>query len=239
MFWYPQGGSYPRWIEPDTSAIATLRALNEIEVRRIYEEAHLHNGHAAEQPRSGVAHSYEWRRTNDDISAKARSLEQFERSIDSLFAAWLGLEQFAIDSLFAAWLGLEPFDSTVSYPRDFSVLAFSARLSEAKTVFSLPLPDSARRLYLPKIPLRRLIHNLAGGDSLHQSAGGEAPLRCPQTSPLSQVLQTFLCWPLSNHCISLRGRHDARTDRPITQSSRSHPGRADGPARRDPLRRDT
>jgi hypothetical protein len=149
MFWYPQGGSAPCWIEPDTSSIATLKELNEIEVERIYEEANLEGGFAAEQPRSGVAHSYEWRRTNDDIAAKARGMEEFERQLDSLFGAWLGVADFR---------------ATVSYPRDFSVLAFSARLSEAQAVFSLPLPDSARRLYLRRFA-RELLDNMTPGEA--------------------------------------------------------------------------
>ena len=145
MFWYPQGGSAPQWVEPDTSAISTLRELNEIEVQRIYDEANLDRGFAEPlAPRSGVAHAYEWRRTNDDIAAKARSIERFERSIDRLFAAWLDLRRF---------------DSTISYPRDFSVLSFQSRLQEAETVFKLPMPQSARRQYLKRF-VPELLDNL-------------------------------------------------------------------------------
>lgn len=145
MFWYPQGGASPRWVEPDTSAIVTLKELNEIEVRRIYEEANLEGGFAAQQARSGVAHSYEWRRTNDDIAGKARGMEEFEQQLDALFGAWLGLKDFR---------------STVSYPRDFSVTAFGARLAEAEAVFALPLPGSARRLYLRRF-VRELLDNMS------------------------------------------------------------------------------
>ena len=156
MFWYPQGGSAPQWVDPDTSAIATLRELNDVEVARIYEEANLQGGFASEQARSGVAHSYEWRRTNDDIAAKARGLEDFERQLDSLFAAWLGLRDFS---------------ATVSYPRDFSVLAFSARLEEAASVFALPMPDSARRLYL-----KRFVRELLDNASPEQAAALDADI---------------------------------------------------------------
>ena len=144
MFWYPQGGSAPTWIEPDTSAINTLRALNEIEVQRIYAEARLDGGFAQQQPRSGVAHSYEWRRTNDDITAKARSMEHFERRLDRLFALWLDIKDF---------------QATVSYPRDFSVLSFQSRLSEATSVLRLPLPESVLRLYLKRF-VPELLDNL-------------------------------------------------------------------------------
>lgn len=170
MFWYPQGGASPRWIEPDTSAIATLKQLNEIEVRRIWEEANLEGGFAAEQARSGVAHSYEWRRTNDDIAAKARAMEEFERRVDALFGAWLGLEDFR---------------STISYPRDFSVLAFSSRLAEAQAVFDLPLPDSARRLYLKRF-VRELLDNM----SPEQAAGVDADIEGMETGEAAEGAST-------------------------------------------------
>jgi hypothetical protein len=174
MFWYPQGGSAPQWIEPDTSAIQTLRELNELETRRIYAEANLDLGFAEPlSPRSGIAHAYEWRRTNDDIAAKARSLEQFERSLDRLFAAWLNLRDFK---------------STISYPRDFSVLSFRSRLEEASNVLRLPLPPSALRLYLKRF-IPELLDNLPADQAALLDADIDA-LTLPST-PIAPPPPTY------------------------------------------------
>lgn len=111
-------GARPYWLEAPHSSLTEIREWVKQDIAEVFRIAKMGGVKATEdfsQPRSGVALELEYQQLHAALSEKADNVEQAEREVLTLWAAWEG----------------KSFDGTVDYPDDFSVRELDRDIEQA------------------------------------------------------------------------------------------------------------
>jgi hypothetical protein len=140
---YAEGLDAPSFISPDTASIDSYMKVREQLLSDMREIARQNFTGGVNS--SGKAREHDFEKTNQAITAKAETLEDAEKGILALVAAWMGIDNPEI---------------TIEYPRDFNLSDLDKDLDHVFKKMELDISPTylkevkkqASRTLLPKIP---------------------------------------------------------------------------------------
>ncbi|MFW5798403.1 MAG: hypothetical protein ACOCXX_01985 [Planctomycetota bacterium] len=125
------GAVLPQYVSPPVDPAAFLQSEREQAIREIYRLALLPTVQATgrSQPASGIARAYDFHDASGVLASRAARLEQVERQLAHLAAAWLGIEATV----------------EIDYPRDFSATDLADELTRAIKALDLDISPTFNR----------------------------------------------------------------------------------------------
>lgn len=172
----PEARIAPHFISPDASQAQVLMDQIERAIEEIYRLATLSGGSGVEKDASGVSKAYDFTITNNTLSSKAVNMEDAELKALRIWAKWQGIADPGV---------------SISYPREFDVIALADEIENLIKIQTLKISKKFEGIMKRKI-VDRMAPRLSEEDKKQiEGEIDQAAQETPQGPFDSQTNQIF------------------------------------------------